>query len=338
MHIPIAPIGNIYDNARIHTINKYPHSYTSKAMEINKLQAFCKVVELKSFTKAAEAVLLTQPTVSEHIRSLEQELEQKLFDRLGRVVEPTPVGRLFYGYARKILKTREEARQAVAQYSGNQVGRILIGCGTIPGTYLLPELIGKFRIRYPSIKTNLRISSSRIISGKVLKGELDFGVVGAKWNESGLSWIRMFHDELILVVHPEHPWADGKPVSLAKIMQEAFILREPESGTRKVFSGVLAENGLKEDDLQEVAEIGSTAAIKEAVKTGIGISILSRCALRDDIKCGKLVAVAIEGQILKRSFYLVQRKNRALSPVASVFLEYLRENEYPAAQGTVERK
>ena len=113
-------------------------------MEINKLEAFCKVVELKSFTLAAEAILLTQPTVSEHIRSLEQELEQKLLDRLGRVVEPTPVGCQFYGYAKKILQTRLEAEQAVAHYSGNLVGRVMLGSGTIPGTYLLPELSTTF--------------------------------------------------------------------------------------------------------------------------------------------------------------------------------------------------
>ena len=165
----------------------------------------------------------------------------------------------------------------------------------------------------------------------MLKGELDFGVVGTKWNESGLSWTRMFHDELILAVHPGHPWADGKPVPLAKIMQEPFILREPESGTRKVFSRILTENSLKENDLREVAEIGSTAAIKEAIKAGIGISILSRCALRDDINCGKLVAVTVQGQKFEQPFSLVQRKNREISPVASVFLEYLYDNDDPIA-------
>jgi len=298
-------------------------------MEIHKLEVFCRVVELKSFTHAAEAVLLTQPTVSEHIRSLEQELGQKLLDRLGRVVEPTPVGRLFYGYARKILKTRQEAVQAVEQYSGRLVGRIVVGCGTIPGAYILPGLIGRFRLEYPSIKTTLRISSSHIISGKVLEGELDMGVVGAKWSDSGLSWTEMFHDELTLVVHPDHPWAHGEPVSLDAVIREAFILREPESGTRKVFSRILEENGLKESELQEVAEIGSTEAIKEAVKAGIGVSILSRCAIIDDISCGRLVAVAIKGQVLKRPFYLVQRKNRELPPVASVFLEYLHDNGDP---------
>jgi len=300
-------------------------------MEINKLEVFCKVVELKSFTHAAEAVLLTQPTVSEHVRSLEQELGQKLLDRMGRVVEPTPVGRLFYGYARKILQTRQEAVQAVEHYSGSLVGRIIVGCGTIPGAYLLPELIGRFRLLYPSIKTTLRISSSHIISGKVLEGELDMGVVGATWGESGLNWTEIFHDELTLAVHPDHPWADEKAVSLAEVIEEPFILRELESGTRKVFSRILEKNGLKERDLREVAEIGSTEAIKEAVKAGIGISILSRCAIMDDINCGRIVAVAIEGQTLERPFYLVQRKNRELSPVASVFLEYLHENGDPAS-------
>ena len=300
---------------------------------MKKLEAFCKVVDLKSFTRAAEAVFLTQPTVSEHVRSLEQELGQKLLDRLGRVVEPTPVGRVFYGYARKILQARQEAVEAVKQYSGSLVGRIMVGCGTIPGTYLLPELIGRFRLQYPSIKATLRISSSRIISEKVLEEELDLGMVGAKWSESGLSWTRMFHDELILAVHPNHPWAHGKAVSLAEAVQEPFILREPGSGTRKVLFRILEENGLKPGKLREVAEIGSTAAIKEAVKAGIGISILSRCALRDDISCGRIAAVAIKGQTLKRSFYLVQRKNRELSPVASVFLEYLRKNGAPASAG-----
>ncbi|MCF8056368.1 MAG: LysR family transcriptional regulator [Desulfocapsa sp.] len=300
-------------------------------MEINKLEAFCKVVELKSFTRAAEAVLLTQPTVSEHVRSLEEELGQKLLDRLGKAVEPTPVGRLFYRYARKILQAKREAVQAVEQYSGSLVGRIMVGCSTIPGAYVLPELIGRFRRQHPSIKTTLRISSSHIISGQVLEGELDMGVVGAKWNESGLSWTEMFHDELTLVVHPDHPWARGKAVALAAIVKEPFIMREAESGTRKVFSNILEKNGTKESELREVAEIGSTEAIKEAVKAGIGISILSRCAIMDDINSGRLAAVAIKGQVLERPFYLVQRKNRALSPVASVFLEYLHENSDSAS-------
>lgn len=295
-------------------------------MEIRKLDAFCKVIELKSFTRAAEAMLLSQPTVSEHIRSLEQELDQKLLDRLGRKVEPTPVGRLLYRYARKILQTQNDAVQAIEQYGGKLIGRLIIGCGTIPGTYILPGLIGRFRLEHPSIKATLRITSSRIIAEKVVAGEYELGVVGARWNESRLNWTAMFSDELTLAVHPDHSWALRKAILLKDIGKEPFIMREPDSGTRKVFARILEKNGLKESSLQEVAEIGSTAAIKEAVKAGIGISILSRRAVIDDVKCGRLVAVSVKDHKLQRPFYLIQRKNRALSPVASVFLDYLRDN------------
>lgn len=294
-----------------------------RIIEIRKLDAFCKVIELKSFTRAAEAMLLSQPTISEHIRSLEEELGQKLVDRLAREVEVTPAGKILYGYARKIMQTRSEAVQAIEHYSGKLVGRIMLGCGTIPGTYILPELISEFRLQYPAIKATLSISSSRIISRKVLEGDLEFGVVGAKWNNNGLSWREIFSDELTLIVHPAHPWASKKSVSLEDVTQEPFILRESESGTRKVFSKILGENGLKESNLQEVAEIGSTAAIKEAVKAGIGVSILSKRAVREAAECGRLALVAIHGNRMQRPFYLIQRKNRELSPAASVFLEYL---------------
>ncbi len=292
-------------------------------MEIRKLEVFCKVVELKSFTLAAEAVLLSQPTVSEHVRNLEQELEQKLVDRLNREVTPTPVGLLLYDYARKILRTRQEAIQAVKQFSGTLVGRIMIGCGTIPGTYILPKLIHQFRQQYPSIKATLRITSSQIIAKMVLDGHLELGVVGAKWNENKLEWIELFSDELILAVHPNHHWAQRNSVPLHEVVKEPFILREPESGTRQAFAQVLKKHELKESDIQEIAEIGSTAAVKEAVKAGIGVAILSQYAVKDDVACGRLVAIQIEEHRMQRPFYLIKRKNKALPPVASTFFEYL---------------
>ena len=294
-------------------------------MEIRKLEAFCKVVECKSFTRAAEQLLLAQPTISEHVRSLEEELGQKLLDRLGREVEPTPVGNVFYGYARKILKTRQEAVQAVEQYSGKLVGRIHIGAGTIPGTYVLPELIGKFRLQYPSIKTTLQISSSQNIAESVLSGSFELGVVGVRGGEKSLAWRELFSDELTLAVYPDHPWAHRQSVDLESLVVEPFIMREPGSGTRRVFADILEGRGIKEGDLQEVAEIGSTTAIKEAIKAGIGISVLSKCAVQDDVDCGRLKAIGIKGHELKRSFYLIQRKNREISPVASVFRKYLCE-------------
>jgi DNA-binding transcriptional LysR family regulator len=292
-------------------------------MEFRKLEVFCKVVELKSFTRTAEAVHLSQPTVSEHIRNLEEQLNQKLIDRLGREVEPTPVGRVLYGYAKKILRLQNDATQAVEQYTGNIIGRIMIGCGTIPGTYLLPNIIGQFRKDNPSIKATLRIAGSKIIAQSVIQGELELGVVGAMWSENNLDWQKIFSDQLTLVVYPNHPFAKRKSVKPEDLLQEPFILRESASGTRKVVDEILNENGIKPASLIEVAEIGSSIAVQKAVQAGMGISFLSKQAVAENVQRGELAMVEVKGLNLTRPFYLINRKNRELSPVASVFMDFL---------------
>lgn len=294
-------------------------------MEIRKLEVFCKVVELKSFTRAAAAVMLSQPTVSEHIRSLEDELGQKLVDRLGRQVEPTPVGRLLYKYGVKILRLQQEALQAVEQYGGKLVGRIMIGSGTIPGTYILPGMIGKFRKKHPSIKATLKITSSHRIVEDVLNGELEIAVVGARWSEKGLDYNEIFSDSLAVVASVDHPLAGRKEISLAELAEEPFIFREMGSGTRRVVEQIFEDHGLKTSALSEVAEIGSTAAVLEAVREGLGISILSTKSVERDIKAGILVTIPIKGVKMERPFYMIRRKNRELSPAASVFWGFLRQ-------------
>ena len=294
-------------------------------MELRKLEVFCKVVELKSFTRAASAVMLSQPTVSEHIRSLEDELGQKLNDRLGRQVEPTPVGRLLYGYAVKILRIQGEALQAIEQYGGKLIGRIMIGAGTIPGTYILPGVIGRFRERYPSVKATLKITSSHQIAQDVLDGQLEIGVVGACWSERGLEYKEIYSDSLSVVVSANHPLAGKKEIRLAELVEEPFILRESGSGTRKVVEQILEDHGVKTASLSEVAEIGSTAAVLQAVREGLGISIVSTVAVEKDLNSGTIVSLPVKGIKMERPFYLIRRKNRELSPAASIFWLFLQQ-------------
>lgn len=292
-------------------------------MEIRKLEVFCKIVELKSFTKAAEAVRLSQPTVSDHIRNLEEELGQKLVDRLGREVVPTPVGRLLYGYATKILRLRQESIQAITEFNGNLSGNTFIGASSIPGTYILPKLISSFRVQFPEIKTVVHINGSQVIAKKVLEGEYDLGLVGAIWNEKGLEWTALFQDTLSLVAHPGNSLNKGQPLTVRDLFSQPFILREPGSGTRKVIAHILETCGYKETDLQDVALLGSNEAVKEGVKAGIGISMLSRRSVAEDVHRGILVALPLEDISGQRPFYLVRRKNRALSPVAAAFADHL---------------
>ncbi|WP_035273658.1 selenium metabolism-associated LysR family transcriptional regulator [Desulfogranum japonicum] len=292
-------------------------------MDIRKLEVFCKVVEYKSFTKAAQWAMISQPTVSEHIRSLEQQVDQRLIDRLGRKVEATPVGQLLYNYALKIIRLQEESMQAIEVFSGNLIGRILIGSSTIPGTYILPHLLGRFIESHPEIKANINIDNSRTIAQKVIAGEYDLGIIGATWNERSLAWTEVFADELTVVMRPDHPLAKKEELTIDDLLQEPFIFREHGSGTRKVIAGILEQQGYRENSLQEVAVIGTTAAVKQAIKAGIGISILSLRAILEDIRHNSLVGRPLKGMQMQRPFYLIQRRNRELSPVAAVFVEYI---------------
>lgn len=292
-------------------------------MDIHRLEVFCKVVELKSFTKAAEAIFLSQPTVSEHIRSLEAMLDEKLVDRLGRKVMPTQAGRILYTYAKKIIKLRSDAVEALNEYSGKLAGQLQLGASTIPGTYSLPALIGSFKKRYPAVNISLKISNSRLIVEDVLEGNVELGVVGAKLNEPSLEWVKAFSDELVLVVGTDHPWAKKDFVAPVELMAEPFILREKNSGTRKVMGDILAEHSIDISNLTVVAEMGSTEAVRQSIKAGIGVSIMSKQAVVQDVDCGALAIVPVKGIYFKRPFYLIRLKKRHESPICRMFLEHL---------------
>jgi DNA-binding transcriptional LysR family regulator len=293
-------------------------------MDLWRLEVFCKVVELRSFTKAAKAVLLSQPTISEHIRSLEETLGEKLLDRLGREVFPTPAGQILYRYAQKMLRLREEAVQAMATYKGELSGQLVLGASTIPGTYILPKIIGSFKAQHPSIQLMLRISSSGKIVETVLRGELEIGLIGSQWKDRRLKMEEMLSEELVLTVYPAHPWANRDEVGMEEIYGEPFILREKDSGTRMVMSQILEARGFDFSQLSTVAEVATTQAVVQSIKAAIGISILSRLAVEDDLQRGSLMAVPIRGIRFHRPFYLIQRTNRQLSPLCEAFLMHLR--------------
>lgn len=293
-------------------------------MDIRRLDVFRKVVELKSFTKAAEAALLSQPTVSEHIRNLEEELGLKLVDRLGREAEPTPVGRVLYSYAVRLTQLQQEALQAVARYNGALSGEVRIGASTIPGAYILPRLIAAFCRHYPEVKPVVQIAASRTIAAQILDGTVDLGLVGAIWNERGLEWTALLADTLVLAVPPSHPLAGRDSLPLGELRHHPMILREQGSGTRRVVARMLEQQGIREGDLREVAVFGSNEAVREAVKAGLGLAVLSAQSVAQDLQTGALKTLALEDGAAERPIYLIQRKNREPSPVAAAFVEHLR--------------
>lgn len=292
-------------------------------MNIRRLEIFCKVVELKSFTKAAETLLLSQPTVSEHIRALEEVLGEKMIDRLGREILPTPAGKFFYRYAREIVQMRDEALEALARFKGRLAGHLMLGASTIPGTYILPQLIAGFKELHPAIETTLRIADTADITHGVIEGEIEAGLIGSLSGDRRLKQREAFQDELVAAVHPKHKWADRGRISVEELEGEPFVLREKGSGTRSVTERILEAHGFSLSRVYPVAEMGSTEAVRQGIKAGIGIAILSRRAIADDLSHGSLIEIEIDGVSFSRPLYLIQRRNRQPSPLCIAFLDYL---------------
>jgi DNA-binding transcriptional LysR family regulator len=295
-------------------------------MDLHRLEVFCKVYEMKSFSRGGKACMLSQPTVSEHIRYLETFLDLQLFDRLGRQVVPTRAGDILYDYARRILNLRREATRALEQYRGKISGELELGGSTIPGQYILPSLIGKFKQTFTDIRVKLVIADTMNITNMVLEGSLELGVVGAKIKNSKLEFDRLFDDELVLAISPNHQWAARSSISLDELASAPFIMREQGSGTRMMMLQILEQAEFDPQRLNVVAEMGSTDAIRQAVKADVGVSILSRRAVADDLTFRKLLQIPMKDISFARQFYLVTHKKRSRSPLGEAFVEFLLEN------------
>jgi DNA-binding transcriptional LysR family regulator len=292
-------------------------------MDLRRLEVFAKVAEFGSFSRAADALFLTQPTISEHIRALEGEVGVTLLDRLGRGTIPTPAGRVLLDYARRMLKLAEEARQAIDHFQGRMSGTLVVGGSTIPGEYVLPALIGQFKGKYPDIVITLRVGASRQVSEWVDEGHVEVGVVGARPASRSLAARELMRDELVVVVPAGHAWATRKTVALADVRSERLIVREPGSGSREALERALHDAGTALDAFPVAGEIGSTQAVKQAVRAGVGITIMSRRAVEDECHAGLVHCVKIRDLRVARSFYLLTHRERTRSPLAEAFVAFV---------------
>lgn len=295
-------------------------------MDFWQLTIFCKVVEFKSFSRAAEAIHLSQPTVSSHIKDLEEHCGFRLLDRLGKEVLPTKAGELLFSYAKRLLTLRDETESALSQFRGVTKGSLTLGGSTIPGGYILPQLIGRFVTSHPEVQITLIIRDTREIAEAILSGDVELAITGAPVSDPGILQEPLFEDEMRLIVPASHPWAKRKSVSPEMLKAEPFVTREEGSGTLKSLDQSLIDAGFNPSDLKISARMGNTVAVCEAVKCGVGVSILSTRAVERDIQAGLLAAISIEGVNLTRSFYLTRHKKRTLSPLADSFATFLKES------------
>ena len=290
-------------------------------METRHLQVFIAVYRTRSFTRAAEELFTSQPTISEHMRNLEERLGCRLFDRLGRTISPTPEADLLYPKAVELLTEIQKLESTLASAAKSVSGELIIGASTIPGEYVLPQQASSFKSRYPDISFEILIGDSQAIIDDIANNKLYLGVVGAEMPSAKLEFAAFGEDELVLAAGID---TQISPViDAAELLNLDFLVRERGSGTGRNVEQFLELVGITRSSLKIRATLGSSTAVKEAVKSGLGAAIISKTAIRDEVLNKTLKTVKIKGLTMKRSFYVVTAKKRTLPHRYQVFKEFL---------------
>ncbi len=290
-------------------------------MDFDQIQAFLKIVEEKSFSRAADRLYRTQPALSKQVRQLETELGQRLLSRLGKQIEPTEAGRVFIVHARRIVETRQEAIEALKRLSDRPRGRLSIGANEATQLYVLPPVFAAFRASYPDVRLRLHRNFTRKLVERVLANTLDFAVVSLPVEEKDLIAFPLHKDELVVVAPPGHPLTSHRAVTLEQVSEHPLIF--PRTGrTRVLFDRVFASRGL-EPNLS--LELASNEAIKKFVAGGVGVSFMSRSFVEREAALGTLVAIPFKGITLTRELGLIHHRDKYLDPVMQAFLKVVEE-------------
>jgi DNA-binding transcriptional LysR family regulator len=291
-------------------------------MDTRQLQAFCEVVERKSFSQAAERLGVTQPAVSLQVRSLEKRLGTQLLDRSGRRVEPTEAGLRFYRGAQRLLALEEEVVHDVsAEAEGELSGILAIGASTGPGGVMLPRLLCEFAAEHPQLHVALTISDTQTIVDRVSDRSLQLGVVGAAPRHRAVTYDPFFRDELVLALPPGHRFA-GHRVSLDELREETLILMQEGAGVREVVEDELRALGVRLADMEVRLELGLQESVVSAVRAGFGVAFISRSAVEDDLADGRLAEARVIGLEAEREIWVVRATGRSQTRVASTFIEF----------------
>jgi DNA-binding transcriptional LysR family regulator len=293
-------------------------------MDTRQLQAFCTVVEKKSFSQAAEKLGVTQPAVSLQVRALEQRLGQTLLDRSGRRVEPTEAGKRLYRSAQRMLSLEQQLFEDVAEEEGGLHGTLSIGASTGPGAHLVPLLLCEFQRAHPDLHVALSISDTQSVIDRVAERELELGVVGALRRHRSLEFQPLVRDEIVLAVPPSHRAAGGS-LTVEELQEETLIVMQEGAGVRQVVEEELRRAGLRLRGVEPKLELGLQESIKSAVGAGFGVAFISRTAIEGELAVGALAAARVEGVEPVRQIYLVRGRGRAATRAAEEFVSFAKE-------------
>lgn len=290
------------------------------------LELYMKVVEKRSFTKAAEELHMTQPAVSQHIRTLEQSLGVRLLERSNKDVRMNKAGEIVYHHAREIRALYARMQYLVDDLSNHAGGPLTIGASYTFGEYILPHVVARLKEAYPQISPTIIIHNTKEIAELVLANQLDVGIVEGEFSGHQLHSEIVSEDHMVVVASPRHPMLDAHvELQSSELAEETWILREEGSGTRQAAELFFARYGIVP---QAVMEFGSTQVIKEAVEAGLGISLLSKWAIAKELAGGYIGVLHVEGLPFKRNFSILSSSSyqtKALETFIETLKHYLKQ-------------
>ena len=299
----------------------------SRSITMQQLEALIHLVEERSFSRAARRMHLTQPSLTKHMKNLEMVINAELVDRTTRELSLTAEGKVLYATAKKIFKILDEAEEKIAHEKNGEEGIIYISASSIPATYILPRLLTRFSGQYNNIQCRIQVNDTESTVNMICDDNAEIGFIGKQVSQSKLTVEPLWDDRLILVVPQSHPFARREMVTWHEVQREPFIMRERGSATRSIFEEHLKKKGYHTEDLTIVCEVGSSAAVKEAVMAGLGVSYISMHAVKNEIAAGNLRDVPVNGDtVLERKIYLIYKKHRLLKRHHHLFLDYIRHH------------
>ncbi len=292
-------------------------------MSDRRLQVFYSVARHLSFTKAAEALHMTQPAVTFQVRQLEEQFNTRLFDRTHNRINLTEAGDRVYHYAKQIFELYSRMEGEVRELTGEISGVVVLGASTTIAEYMLPSLLGAFKRKFPDVVIRLRVSNTDGIVTMVEENEIDLGVVEAPVSNKSLVVEICRVDTLVAVLPPEHELAGRASLPVADVLKYPFITREEGSGTREVTFDYLRGAGLEPANLNLVMELGSPESIKGAIEADMGISILSRSTIGKELQLRTLTCVELDPP-LERPFSFVHQKQKFRVRAIEELLDFIR--------------
>ncbi len=296
-------------------------------IEVHTLQVFLAAAEQENFSAAARKLHLSQPAISFQIQGLEQQLNQQLFQRIGKRIALTEAGRELLPLAREMVNLSSRIEESMCASQGLVKGHLLIGCSTSPGKYVLPHLIGVFRKKYPDVQFTVNVMDREAVEEKLVNQQIHIGVLSLCSKKKELECWPLLTDELVLIVGANHPWASRDHIAPSELGTAEWILREGGAATRQLVTSTLEEQGLSANDLKVAMELGSVEAVEAAVESGHGVSFISRVVAQRGLELGRIKTVNVEGMTVRRQILFTRNKQRACTCAQLKFREFVESPE-----------